>query len=207
VSRISIAPIVEGQGDEAAVRLLLQRVWTELIGGDYADVVKPIRRSRGSLLRPDSLDLQKAIQFAHLKLTQQHHVSGGGGGLILILIDAEDDCRLHGPLGPRLLRRAHAIRADLDISVVIANVMFETWFVAAADSLREYLDLPDSALLPHDPERDGLGKGWIKQRIKSAKYSETADQAALTASMDLRLCRARAPSFDKLCRELESRKP
>ena len=36
-----------------------------------------------------------------------------------------------------------------------------------------------------------------------AKYSESIDQAKLTAHMDLSLCRTRAPSFDKLCRELE----
>jgi hypothetical protein len=199
MSRIAVAPIVEGQGDEAAVRLLVQRVWTELLGGEYADVVKPIRRSRGLLLRHDSGDLEKAIRFALLKL-EEH-----GGGLVLILIDAEDDCITHRPLGPAILERAIKVRSDIDLSVVIANVMYETWFVAAADSLIDYLDLSDKASIPEDPEQARAGKGWIKQRIKSGKYSETADQAALTARMDLSLCRSRSPSFDKLCRELEKR--
>jgi hypothetical protein len=199
VSRITIAPIVEGQGDEAAVRLLLQRVWVELLGGEFAEVVKPIRRSRGSLLREDSGDLEKAIRFALLKL-EQH-----GGGVVLILIDAEDDCSNLGPLGPLLLARALRVRADLDVSVVIANVMYETWFVAAAESLDEYLDLPPDGRIPDDPEGERFGKGWIKQRMKSGKYSETADQAALTSAMDLELCRRRSPSFDKLCRELARR--
>jgi predicted ATPase len=42
----------------------------------------------------------------------------------------------------------------------------------------------------------------IKSRVK---YSETIDQPAMTADMDLSLCRRRSPSFDKLCRELEKR--
>ncbi|MDB5323964.1 MAG: hypothetical protein JWN40_5595 [Phycisphaerales bacterium] len=200
MSRIVIAPIVEGQGDEAAVRQLLQRVWTELLGGDYAEVVKPIRRSRGSLLREDSDDLEKSIRFALLKL-EQH-----GGGLVLVLIDAEDDCMKQGSLGPMILERALKMRSDIDISVVIANVMYETRFVAAAASLTDYLDLPEDSSVPENPEQERAGKGWIKQRIKSGKYSETADQAALTAKMDLSLCRTRSPSFDKLCRELEKRR-
>jgi hypothetical protein len=199
MSRIAVAPIVEGQGDEAAVRLLLQRVWTELLGGEYAEVVKPIRRSRGLLLRQESGDLEKSIRFALLKLEQY------GGGLVLILIDAEDDCANHGPLGPLILERVLKLRSDIDIAVVIANVMYETWFVAAAASLTDYLDLPDEASIPANPEEERAGKGWIKQRIKSGKYSETADQAALTAKMNLALCRSRSPSFDKLCRELEKR--
>jgi len=199
VSRIAVAPIVEGQGDEAAVRLLLQRVWGEIVGGEYINVLKPIRRSRGLLLRRDSGDLEKAIHLALLKLGQQ------GGGLVLVLIDAEDDCAKLGALGPMLVDRARAARGDVEIAVVIANVMYETWFVAAAASLGKYLTLPADGALPADPEAQRLGKGWVKQRMKSRKYSETADQAALTAEMDLGMCRARSRSFDKLCREFEKR--
>ena len=44
---------------------------------------------------------------------------------------------------------------------------------------------------------------WVADRFKG-HYSETVDQPALTAKMDLDLCRERSPSFDKLCRELGS---
>ena len=62
MSRLSIAPIVEGHGEDFAVRLLLQRTWMELLGGEYAEVHRPIRRSRGKLLRADSEDLEKAVK-------------------------------------------------------------------------------------------------------------------------------------------------
>jgi hypothetical protein len=200
VSRLSIAPIVEGHGEDSAVRLLLQRTWA-LLGGEFVEVHHPIRRSRGKLLRTDSGDLEKAINFAAIKLqTVQDRP------LALILIDAEGDCQMHGALGPALLSRAQAARSDIDIACVIANVMYETWFVAAAESLQEYLSLRPGEEVPPDPEAAGLGKRWIKQRIRGGKYSETADQAALTSAMDLQLCRMRSPSFDKLCRELELRR-
>jgi hypothetical protein len=197
VSRINIAPIVEGQGDDASIRDLLWRTWN-MLGGEHVEVLQPIRRSRGKFLKEQDRDLEKAVGLATLKISQ------AGGGAILILIDAENDCERLGSLGPILLRRAQSARGDMDIFCVIANVMFETWFVAAAESLSEYLDL-DGVKIPQDPETAGAGKGWIKQRMKSGHYSETIDQPRLTARIDLQLCRTRSKSFDKLCRELEKR--
>ena len=141
---------------------------------------------------------KKAVRTRGLKLAQQ------GSGLILILVDAEDDCAKLGSLGPLLLARAKAARPDLDISCVIANVMFETWFVAAAESLTEYLDL-EGVEIPDDPELARAGKGWIKKHMRTGRYSERVDQPSLTTKMDLQLCRKRSRSYDKLCRELESR--
>jgi hypothetical protein len=94
----------------------------------------------------------------------------------------------------------------MDIACIIANKMYETWFVAAAESLHKYLTLRPGEQIPPDTDAHGFGKGWIKQRIRGAKYSETADQATLTSAMDLTLCRSRSRSFEKLCRELERRK-
>lgn len=201
MSRIQVAPIVEGHGEDAALRTLIWRTWTEILGGEHAEVLRPIRIARGKLLAAQSGDLERAVNLAHRKLLQT-----GYSGLILLLIDAEDDCERLGPLGPLLLERARAARSDADISCVIANVMYETWIIGAVASLAGEINLMPDELPPFAPERDRLGKGWIKQRIVGGKYSETADQASLTAKMDLALCRQNCPSFDKLCRELLARK-
>jgi hypothetical protein len=198
VSRITIAPIVEGFGEEACLRDLLWRTWTEIVGGEHAEILHPIRRSRGKFLKESEHDVERAVQLAAYKLQD------AGGGLILILVDAEDDCAKLGPLGPLLLQRARQVRADIDIACVIANVMYETWFVASAESLHDDLDIANQDI-PPDPEAARAGKGWIKQHMKNGRYSETADQPSLTTKMDLHLCRQRSRSFDKLCRELESR--
>jgi hypothetical protein len=103
-----------------------------------------------------------------------------------------------------LTSAANAARRDKDSVCVVANVEYETWFVAAAESLTRYLNLAGDKMLPSDPERLRLGKGWIKARLPA--YSETVDQPKFSAVMDLRLCRRHSPSFDKLCRELEKRR-
>jgi hypothetical protein len=123
---------------------------------------------------------------------------------VLILVDADTDlpCRL----APELLAWAREERTDVDIVCIVANVEYETWFVAAAESLRDYLDLPEGESAPHQPELERHGKRWIEQRFKRTKYSETQDQPAMTAKMDIALCRTRSPSFDKLCRELALRR-
>jgi hypothetical protein len=196
LSRLRVLPIVEGHGEDSSIRILLQRIWTELLGGEYLEVLKPIRGKRHKLVKPT--ELGKALNLAVPKLR-----AAGSKGLILVLLDADDD--LPCILGPSLLALARGVRADADISCVIANIDYETWFVAAAESLSEFLDVANDLAASKDPERARQGKGWIKQKFRGIKYSETIDQPAMTQAMDLALCRQRSPSFDKLCRELERR--
>jgi hypothetical protein len=197
VSRIVIAPIVEGHGEDHAVRTLLQRIWTELLGGEHAEIVKPIRSKRYAVVREK--EFERAVSLACLKLSE---MSEEPKRLVLVLLDADADppCIL----GPNLLAMAQKCRADVDAACVLANVEYETWFVAAAESLGEYLQL-EGAAIPSDPEAARAGKGWIGRHFLGPSYSESVDQPRMTARMDLRLCRRRSKSFDKLCRELEKR--
>lgn len=198
MSRLCIVPIVEGHGEDSAVRILLQRVWAEILGGDYVEVLRPIRGKRFKLVKTE--ELERALNLAILKLRSSGSTDPS---LILVLLDAETD--LPCVLGPELLQRAKQLRSDADIACVLANVEYETWFVAAAQSLTRYLDLSSDKVLPESPETAGLGKGWIQHRFKGVKYSETVDQPAMTRAMDLAQCRLRSPSFDKLCRDLQAR--
>lgn len=198
MSQLRVVPIVEGHGEYASARTLLQRVWTEIVGGLHVDVLQPIRRPRTLLVgKPD--ELQRAVELAALKLSL---AASESPSLILILLDAEEDpvCEL----ATELLVRARLARPDHLISCVLARREYESWFVAAAESLSDYLDLSADPEPPLDPERAGQGKGWVQSRFRGAKYSETIDQPRLTAAFDLRLCRGRSPSFDKLCRDLEA---
>jgi hypothetical protein len=87
----------------------------------------------------------------------------------------------------------------------VANVEYETWFVAAAESLGKYLQLRPAESVPDAPEDQRCGKKWVETRFRGPKYSETQDQPAMTAAMDFSQARSRSPSFDKLCRELAQR--
>lgn len=199
MSLLRIAPIVEGHGEIQAIRILLERVWCELLGGQYLDVLAPFREPRSKLVLP--AQLARVVQTVGLKLRDAGRRQPMPA-LILILLDADED--LPCVIGPQILDGARKAAAHLDITCVIANVEYETWFVAAASSLGEYLHVP--ARLPERPEQTGQGKGWIQQHFRRSKYSEPLDQPRMTARMDLSLCRARCPSFDKLCRELELRR-
>lgn len=196
MSRLRVIPIVEGQGEESAVRILLNRLWYEVFGGEYLDILRPIRRSRSLLAKPE--ELQKAVKLARAKLK---NAPTEDPELILILVDADTDppCTL----GPEWLETAQVAVSDVPISCVFAKVEFETWFVGAAESLSAFIDMTDPSRIPADPETAGAGKKWIETRFRGTRYSPTVDQPKLTAAMDPQLCRSRCPSFDKLCRELE----
>jgi len=114
-----------------------------------------------------------------------------------------------------LVSYAREVDPRANISCVVANLEFETWLVASAESLTDYLDLSGDAALPTDPETQRLRSGWIEQRFRgrgwrerpagsrASKYKKSEHQAGMTAHIDLRLCRERSPSFDKLCRDLQ----
>jgi hypothetical protein len=122
----------------------------------------------------------------------------------MLLMDSEGDppCEL----APRLLAWAQAARPDADIFCVLAHPMFGVWFAACAVSLAGYNGLPAELTTPESPEGRGLGKGWLQKQLPR-KYREPIDQRKFVSKMDIGMCRANAPSFDKLCRELERRLP
>lgn len=197
MSRLTVAAIVEGHGEQrSAIRTIVTRVWTELLGGEYVNVLHPIRQPRSRLIRQDGL--LRAIDLADERLRE--HASGDPS-LILVLFDADED--LPCVLAPTLLAVAQQNRSHLDVSIVLANTEFETWFAAAAESLTRFFDLTMTEPAA-DPETAGQRKGAVKRWMHGA-YAETIDQVRLTQAMDLKLCRSRSKSFDKLCRELEKR--
>jgi hypothetical protein len=197
MSRLIVAAIVEGHGEEnSAIRTLVTRVWTELLSCEFVNVLRPIRQPRGKLVQRDGL--LKAIDLASMMLSA---IASADRRLILVLFDADED--LPCVLAPSLLDIVRKDRAHLDVAIVLAYREFETWFAAAAESLTAFFKLEITPPVL-DPETAGQRKGAV-HRWMQGRYSPTIDQVRLTQAMDLRLCRSRSPSFDKLCRELEKR--
>ena len=195
---LRVGLIVEGQGEYEAVRTLLGRVWYELLGGDFIEVIRPFRQPQGRLLQKEWL--KKTVDAVQIKL--RANLPEGTRSLVLILIDAETLCPKE--LAPRLLGWAREARSDADIACVLPNPMFETWFAAAAASLAGVNGLPGNLPVPADSEGKRLGKPWIRSHL-ARKYSETVDQPRFAAKIDLHACRENSASFDKLCRELTGR--
>ena len=189
---------MEGQGEVAALPVLLRRIAVEFCPGTSIDVLKPVRQPASSLLKRESDCLQNAVGLAAGKLAGSMHASSQR--LILILIDSDGGCA--ALVGPELRRRANEYASHVDIASVVAVDEFETWFVAAATSLTKYLKF-NSDEVPPDPESSRSKTKWIEDHTRGLKYHKPVDQPKFSATMDLRLCRSRSPSFDRLCREIE----
>ncbi|MEU8196609.1 DUF4276 family protein [Microbispora amethystogenes] len=188
---ITIASVVEGEGEVSALPVLLRRIAGTLSLWNVR-IPPPRRVPRTKLVAPGG------VEDAVLQASYQ--VTGAGG--ILLLIDSDDDCP--ATLGPALLDRARRARGDKEISVVLAHREFEAWFLAAAPSLAGHRGLADPLEPPPDPEAIRGAKEWLSARkIDGTPYKPTVDQAPLAGAFDLELARKAAPSFDKFCRDIE----
>ncbi len=88
------------------------------------------------------------------------------------------------------------------MSVVLAKMEFEAWFLAAAHSLRGVCGLSRDLEAPPAPESIRAAKAWLSQRMPSP-YVETIHQARMARSMDLQSARL-AASFDKCYRDISA---
>src|SRR2546425_4801190 len=167
-----IQPIVEGQGEEAAVPLLLRRLRDEAQAWGL-EVGRPHRRRRTQLVKKDSL--QTAVRVAALR----SDCSG-----ILVLFDADDDCPKE--IAPTLEEWAREAAGEKPCAVVMANREYEAWFLASIEALRGRVGILTEAVPPPQPEVVRDAKSALERCMaQGASYSPTVDQAALTEYLDL----------------------
>jgi hypothetical protein len=186
-----IVPIVEGHGEVEAVRILFNRLIAEFDLGAQIEIAEAIRQPKGTLVKEGGLE--RAIQLAAIE--------SGDNGAVFVLIDSDGDCP--HDRAPELLARGQKARADKKISLVLAHHEYEAWFLASASSLRGCCSLSDNIEDHPTPEEVQDCKVWLEAFMpRTSKYSETADQAALTALFDIGLA-LRTPSFDKLYRDFK----
>lgn len=182
--------IIEGDGERDALPILLRRVIQEIDPALSVRILRPFRRPRGQL--KSQHQIADAVDLVLRTLTAPC--------AILILIDADDDCPAE--LGPRLLAWARSGRSDLPIAVVLANREYEAWFLAAAESLRGRRGVAANIYPPPNPEGIRDAKGWLTRHMPANQpYRPTQHQASFSQVMSLEEAR-RAPSFDKLCRDV-----
>ena len=188
---MKVASIVEGQGEVAALPVLLRRLRRWQTPDAHAEIMTPIRVHRDRFLNRDR-EFQRHLYLAAKK--------SGNDGWILILLDADDDCPAE--LAPQILDRAKAQIPHCRISVVLANREYEAWFIAAAQSLhghRGFVFDPECETLDAEGPRDA--KGWFKLGMTSGAYGEATDQRAFSALFDLQQAYNASRSFRKLCKE------
>jgi hypothetical protein len=188
-SVVTIASVVEGEGEVRALPKLLYRLAGQVPAIDLR-VPQPMRVPRGRLLMAGGIE--RAVSATALR------VEAAGG--VLVLLDADDDCP--AMLGPELLSRAKAARPDVPVSVVLANREFEAWILAGASSLAGRHGFPEQLTAPPDPESIRGAKERLRHLRDGRTYKPTVDQAPLASALDIDQARAGSPSFAKFCRDI-----
>lgn len=187
---ISIASIVEGDGEVSALPILLRRLAAEWAPATVVNPLPPIRVRRDRFLNKDE-EFRRQLLLAAAK--------SGEDGWILIVLDADDDCPK--ALGIDIFQRAQQYVPHRKLSVVLANREFEAWFIAAAASLHGSRGFSITANEPVEAEIPRNAKGWIREHMQGGTYSEILDQPAFTARFDLQQAFDNSRSFRKLCTE------
>lgn len=180
-----IASIVEGHGEVDALPTLLKRISQAAAPGQTLDVNQPIRIKSGSYLNDDDY-FRRYTLLAAAKASHSH-------GFVLILLDCEDHCPAQ--LGPTLLARAQAVRNDVSYLVVLAYREFESWFLAAARSLRGHRGLAADLEPPQSADNIRNAKGWLAARME-LPYDPVIHQIEFCRIFDLQQARNN-PSFSR----------
>jgi len=170
MKRFFIAPIVEGKGEVEAVPNLLQRVFKEAKGQGILQVNPALRVKAGSFLKPGDY-FNRYVEFAARK-AKSHPA-----GRVLIVLDCENHCPAQ--LGPALLARARQTRPHVPFLVALAYREYETWFLAAAKSLRGFAGLPEDLEAPPRSESIRGAKEWLRSHLPNG-YDEVEHQPLFT---------------------------
>lgn len=182
---MKIYPLVEGHGEVEAVPVLLRRLLAEA-QCNAVDVGRPIRRTQSQLR--SQAGVQAGVRLA---LLQPECAA------VVILFDGEDDCPKE--LAARVRAWANEVAAGNPCDVVVAYREYETWFLAAIESLRGQYGIHADAAAPAKPDSKRDAKGALEEFMPYDRaYSETSDQPAMSAVFDMKLAHQRNRSFRKL---------
>ena len=179
--------IVEGHGEVTAAPVLLRRLLWDCAQSYGVDVGNPVIRRTQSQLRREA-DVRDAVRLA---LAQPDCAA------VLVLFDGEDECPVE--LAALVRGWAQAAAGQIPCEVVIAYREYETWFLAALESLRGRCRIAEDASAPANPELKRDAKGALEEFMPSgASYAPTIHQQKLSAVFDMSLAHRRNRSFRKL---------
>jgi len=213
MSQKRLVLMVEGHGDQEAALVLVKRLLQEHGGFDVVILDdKPMRI--GHYPEVCKKENQKPFGKWHrlLKACQKRENLGA----VLLLWDGDSHWvwDSNGPVKgqPFCAMRAAQILAQearkvgggcqFSVAVVFACQEFESWYIAAANSLvgkhfsdsRIVLPEPVSDIPPHPETSPRDAKGWLGKRIPTG-YNPVRDQKELAEIVDLDLIRQNMRSF------------
>jgi hypothetical protein len=187
---VKLYVIVEGHGEVAAVPVLLRRILHKHALRFELGIGEPIRRKEAEFRR--EADVHKAVRLA---------IAQPECAAILLLFDGEDICPVQR--GAEVSRWAKSAAGGLPCEVVVAYREYETWFLAAIESLRGHCRIADDATSPSDPESKRDAKGALEEFMPSgASYSPVIHQQRMSAVFDMASAHRRNRSFRKFTKAI-----
>lgn len=179
----TLLPVVEGDGEVGAVRILLRRICGEVFGRWDVEIRQPWRLPRSQMT------MQMPIGRVYRALARGLDSDGG----VIVVLDQDDDHDVS-----RLIDRVSEPMAGMaDLRVVVACREYEAWFLGGIESLRVHRSVRDDASFDSDPEAPRDAKGRLRQ-LMNEPYRETLHQPAFTELLSIGAARQRCPSFDHL---------
>jgi hypothetical protein len=147
--------------------------------------------------------MRKPDELAKAVRTVSARVQGRGGVLVLRDGDGDgDDKDVDCPVQlAGMLQPAQGL-VPVEVQVVIAYREYESWFLAAADSLRAHPDVRDDAVAPANPEGKRDAKREL-EKLMLESYKETRHQPKFSALMDLEVAARNSRSFRRLVHAVE----
>ena len=182
---MQILPVVEGDGDMAAVPELMRR-----IAHDHGrfDIDIPRPQKRGDLPKV----LARFDNYLEVALLDDLP--------ILWVLDYDcDDCKDVAKHTATLNAPAAVRSGKLPVEFVFMVKEFETLFLADAQTTRSvFPDIAADTSFPADPESVRDAKGWLSSaRPKGLAYKPMQHQHRLAAQVNLSRLRKTSPSFDR----------
>ena len=89
------------------------------------------------------------------------------------------------------------------VSVTVADWEYESWFIASAESIAEFVEADTAVEVPDNIEEIVDPKKWLEENILKRRYKETFDQASFSSRINVPMARQRSLSFNRFCLELE----
>lgn len=190
----TIIAVVEGDGEEKAVPLLIRRIlWERLRRYDIA-VPRPVIAKSVSSFEKKT---EQFLRYATLE----------GCDGILVLMDADDRCPYEK--ARNIVQKACSLGLSVPIVVVYAKSEYETWFISSlsghtGNDIRNRLGLDQSVNAPDNVENIRGAKEWLIRHMPfGRRYKETSDQEHLTPHIVFDLAHSRSRSFRRLCHAVE----
>lgn len=181
-----ILPIVEGDGDVAAVPVLIRRI---LQANSRYDVQVLSPHKRGELPKVKA-NFERFFKTAALEGVPVLCVLDFDCSQCIDAISDEQD----------LQHRAKKIHPSLPFAACLIVKEFESLFLWDEASTRQALpNIIKNTIFPLNPEDIRPAKEWLsKAQPSGLAYKPTVHQAKLAAAVNLDVLRARSPSYQRL---------